>query len=295
MADKNDISSALYKAADRRTRQYGVRAGLLLALALFAAVGSALLLTRYMETRTAEARVPTSAVVVADKDLAVGTELRGDQLRVVAWPIASLPEGALTNPKDLEGKVVAVRLYKGEPILPPKLSGGDAGSLSALLPVGMRAAAVRVDDVVGVAGFIHPGDIVDVIATVRQEGSNSQTSSKIILQAIKVLAVGKELDHRSKGTDKVVPATVATLMVDAEESGRPGQDPPHPAQQFGHVARRDEGRHPQFAARGGFGRAARSAAQADAEGEPYAPPRRRQGSRCRASAEAQRSRRDHAW
>jgi pilus assembly protein CpaB len=84
----------------------------------------------------------------------------------------------------------------------------------------MRALAVRVDDVVGVAGFIHPGDSVDVIATLRSEGGNSATSSKVILQDIKVLAVGKELDHRSRGADKVVPATVATLMVDAEQSER---------------------------------------------------------------------------
>jgi pilus assembly protein CpaB len=219
MPDKNDLTAALYKAADHKTRQYGIRAGLFLVLALMAAVGSALLLTRYMEARTAEAHVPTRAVVVADKELPVGTELRVDQLRAIAWPMASLPEGSFANPKDLEGKVVSVRLYKGEPILPPKLSGGDVG-LSALLPAGMRAAAVRVDDVVGVAGFIHPSDIVDVIATVRQEGSGATTSSKIILQAIKVLAVGKELDHRPRGSDQVVPATVATLMVDADQSER---------------------------------------------------------------------------
>ena len=91
--------------------------------------------------------------------------------------------------------------------------------MSALLPPGMRAAAVRVDDVVGVAGFIHPGDTVDVIATMRHESGNS-TSAKVILQRIKVLAVGKELDQRSKSQDKVVQATVATLMVDAEESER---------------------------------------------------------------------------
>jgi pilus assembly protein CpaB len=83
----------------------------------------------------------------------------------------------------------------------------------------MRAAAVRVDDVVWVAGFLHPGDTVDVIATIRHEGTNN-TSSKVILQRIKVLAVGKELDQRSRSADKVVPATVATLMVDAEESER---------------------------------------------------------------------------
>ncbi|HET9553277.1 MAG TPA: Flp pilus assembly protein CpaB [Anaeromyxobacteraceae bacterium] len=89
-----------------------------------------------------------------------------------------------------------------------------------MLAPGMRAVAVRVDDVVGVAGFVHPGDSVDVIATIRLDGGNAVTSSKVILQNIKVLAVGKELDQRAKGPDKVVQATVATLQVDAPQSER---------------------------------------------------------------------------
>jgi len=83
----------------------------------------------------------------------------------------------------------------------------------------MRAAAVRVDDVVGVAGFVQPGDSVDVIATIRTEGGQFVTSSKVILQNVRVLAVGKELDTKARA-DKVVPATVATLMVDAAQSER---------------------------------------------------------------------------
>jgi pilus assembly protein CpaB len=221
MREKSDLNSALNKAADRKALRSGVRAALFFVVALVAAVGTALLLTRYMEARTAEARVPTDTVLVADMDLPVGTELRPEHLRPVAWPVASLPEGAFKDPKLLEGKVAAVRVYKGEVILATKLAGAENSSgLSALLPAGMRAVAVKVDDVVGVAGFIHPGDLVDVIATLRTEGSGPTTVSKVILQNIKVIAVGKELDNRSKAADKVVQATVATLMVDAEESER---------------------------------------------------------------------------
>jgi pilus assembly protein CpaB len=220
MREKADLASALHKAADRSTLRAGVRAALFFAVALVAAVGSALLLTRYMEARTAAVRVPTEAVVVADVDLPVGTELRAEHLRAIAWPIASRPEGAFQDPKEVEGKMLAVRVYKGEALLATKLAGNqrDAG-LSALLPPGMRAVAVKVDDVVGVAGFVHPGDSVDVIATLRPEAGASP-ASKIVLQNIKVLAVGKELDHRSKSQEKVVQATVATLMVDAEQSER---------------------------------------------------------------------------
>jgi pilus assembly protein CpaB len=221
MREKADLNSALNKAADRKATRSGIRAVVFFAVAAIAAVGTALLLTRYMEARTAEARVPTDTVLVAAMDLPVGTELRAEQLRAVAWPISSLPEGAFKDPKLLEGKVAAVRVYKGEVLLPSKLAGAENKSgLSALLPAGMRAAAVRVDDVVGVAGFIHPGDLVDVIATIRTDGSNATVFSKVILQNIKVIAVGGELDTPAKSADKVVRATVATLMVDAEQSER---------------------------------------------------------------------------
>lgn len=216
-----NLSSALYKAADRSSRRYGLRAALFLVIALVAAVGSAILLTRYTEARTEAARVPTVTVMVAATDLPVGTELRGEQLRPVDWPANSIPEGTFRDAKDLEGKMVSVRVYKGEPILPALLVGSEAGKgLSALLPAGLRAAAVRVDDIVGVAGFIHPGDSVDVIATMRTEGGGGVLASRVILQNIKVLAVGKDLDPQQSGGEKVVQATVATLLVTAGESER---------------------------------------------------------------------------
>jgi pilus assembly protein CpaB len=218
MPDKPDVASTLYKAA-HPARRSGVRLVSFLAVSLVAAIGSALLLTRYMDRRTAEAHVPTRPVVVAAMDLPVGAELRTENLAVADWPEASVPDGAFQEPKDLEGKVVAVRLYRREPLLAAKLAGAPNGGLSALLPPGMRAAAVRVDDVVGVAGFVQPGDSVDVIATIRQDGGQAITSSKVILQNVRVLAVGKELDTRAR-PDKVVPATVATLMVDASQSER---------------------------------------------------------------------------
>lgn len=218
MTEKSDTKTALRKATDHG-RHTGMRAAVFLAVALIAAVASALLLTRYMEVRTAASRIPTVKVVVADVALPVGTELRAENLRTIDWPEASRPEGTYPDPAPLLGKVVAARLVRFEPLLPAKLAGGTGGGLAALLPPGMRAVAVRVDDVVGVAGFLHPGDSVDVIATLRADGGTGVTSSRVILQNIRVLAVGKELDVRAKG-DKVVPATVATLMVEPDESER---------------------------------------------------------------------------
>ncbi len=217
--NKPDLATTLYKAAAPSAKRSGLRVLIFLGVSLVTALVSALLLTRYMDARTAQARVPTQKVVVASADLPVGAELRAENLMTIDWPAASVPEGAFQDVKELDGKVVAARVYRREPLLAAKLAGARNGGLSALVPAGMRAAAVRVDDVVGVAGFVQPGDSVDVIVTIRMEGGQAVTSSKVILQNVRVLAVGKELDTRSKA-EKVVQATVATLMVDAPQSER---------------------------------------------------------------------------
>jgi pilus assembly protein CpaB len=198
-----------------------LKALIYLSVAVVAALGTAVLLTRYMDTRIAAVRIPTEKVVVAVADLPIATTLRADVLTVVDWPIASRPDGTVADPAELEGKVVNVSIGKGEPILRSKLASGEGKSaLSTVLPSGMRAVSVRVDDVVGVAGFIHPGDHVDVIVTMSPQTGSAPPISKIILQNIKVLAVGKELESRTRDLQKPVPATVATLMVDSEQSER---------------------------------------------------------------------------
>ncbi len=211
-------------ASDQKARTAGAEKGRLRALIYFlaagvAAVGAAVLLTRYMDRRIAAVRIVTEKVVVAATDMSIATTLRPDLLRVVDWPLASKPDGAIKDPRELDGKVVNAALSKGEPVLLSKIASGDGKSaLSMILTAGMRAISVRVDDVVGVAGFIHPGDHVDVIATMSPQTSNAPPISKIILQNVKVLAVGKEMENRTSDPKKPVSATVATLMVDSEGS-----------------------------------------------------------------------------
>ncbi|HSB20129.1 MAG TPA: Flp pilus assembly protein CpaB, partial [Anaeromyxobacteraceae bacterium] len=198
--------------------RWAIRAAMFLSLALVAAGLAALVLTRWVNARMAAARVPTAQVVVAAVDLPVGTRVAREHLATIEWPLASRPDSAAADPAACEGKVVATRIFKGEPVLAEKLVSGKSGNgLAALLPEGARAVSVRVDDVVGVAGFIHPGDFVDVIVTMRPSESAGSFTSKIILQSIKVLAVGKEVDAAARG-DKVLPATVATLQVDSLEA-----------------------------------------------------------------------------
>jgi pilus assembly protein CpaB len=196
-----------------------VRAVVFLSVAVLAAVGAALLLTRYMDAKTAAMRVPTARVVVAAVDIPVASPIKPEWLTTVDWPAISRPDGSGEDPQQVVGKVAVVPLVKGEAVLVSKLaaSGGRSG-LAVLLPPGARGVAVRVDDVVGVAGFIHPGDRVDVIVTMDTRERDQGAASKIILQNVKVLAVGSDLEHRGKAVEKAVPVTVATLMVTPEES-----------------------------------------------------------------------------
>jgi pilus assembly protein CpaB len=213
-------SSGLRRAAASSGKRSGLRALVFLVFAGVAALGTALMLTRYLDARTAAVRVPTTNVVVAKLDIPLATALRLESLAVVEWPTASLPDRAVSDPSKLVGRVATTPILKGEAILEAKLASSEAGAgLAALLPAGMRAVAVRVDDVVGVAGFVHPGDHVDVIVTMKPtETGQAPPVSKIILQSIRVLAVGKDLSQGGRGDSKPVAATVATLMVDSEQS-----------------------------------------------------------------------------
>lgn len=213
-----DTSSA--GARDKHKRRNATWGLAFIVIALVAAGGAALLLTRYMDARVAAARVPTSEVVVAQVDIPVATPIKPEWLSVVAWPVTARPGGALSDPTSIVGQVALVPITRGEAVLPSKLAAAGARSgLATLLPGGMRAVAVRVDDVVGVAGFLHPSDRVDVIVTM-QPHHGALNTSKIVLQNIKVLAVGQHLELRGKEAEKANPVTVATLQVTGDESER---------------------------------------------------------------------------
>ncbi len=206
---------------ERRRRKVPLRGIVFLTIALAAALSAAVLLTRYMDARVAAARVPTTKIVVADVDIPVATPIKAEWLKAIDWPAAARPDGAVSDPAAIVSQVAVVPIGRGEPVLPTKLAaGGSARSgLATLVPEGMRAVAVKVDDVVGVAGFIHPGDRVDVLVTM-QPTQSSPFVSKVVLQNIKVLAVGKDIELRGKDAQEAHPVTVATLMVTSEESER---------------------------------------------------------------------------
>jgi pilus assembly protein CpaB len=205
---------------ERRRRKGAVMGVGLIVLALVAALGAATLLTRYMDARVSAARVPTEKVVVARLDIPVASPLKEEWLELVDWPAAARPAAAASDAAALVGRVAVVPISRGEPVLPSKLvASGARSGLATIVPSGARAVAVRVDDVVGVAGFLHPGDFVDVIATMKPKETEPY-ASKVVLQNVRVLAVGKDVEHRAGDGEKPASATVATLMVTPEESER---------------------------------------------------------------------------
>src|SRR6185503_6702467 len=138
-------------------------------------------------------------------------KIKIEDLKVIEWPAEHVPAGAVSDPKDLVGRVLISRVLAMQPLLPGMLAAKNAGSgLAALIPSNMRAIAVRVDDVVGVAGFIRADDRVDVLVTLRPTYQGSQSTTKAFLQNIKVLAVGQEVDNGDKSRLHATPATVAT-------------------------------------------------------------------------------------
>jgi pilus assembly protein CpaB len=200
----------------------GARAAIFWVIALVAGLAAAVLLKWYMDRSAAPPAPPLAKLVVAAVDLPVATTIRSEHIKEVEWPESAQPLGAIRDVRELVGRVVVAKVVKGEPILGSKVAARDAGrGLTALIPENLRAVAVRVDDVVGVAGFVHPEDRVDVLVTLRvrrQGGGEEQTVSKVFLQNVKVLAVGKELETSEGSRNKPVSATVATLLVTPEES-----------------------------------------------------------------------------
>lgn len=153
----------------------------------------------------------STAVVVAVKDLDPGALLTPDMLTQTAWPNGSMPAGAFTDLKKLETRVVAGSvIYKGEPLLEAKLAPeGSSGGLSSVIPNGMRAISIHANEIVGVAGYIRPGSLVDIMVNTKDK--NEKSISKIVLERILVLATAQD-DKRDQNKPKVVSAV--TLQVD---------------------------------------------------------------------------------
>jgi pilus assembly protein CpaB len=163
---------------------------------------------------------PTQPVVVAAADLPLGTELKKEDLTIVNFPVGAAPAGSFSKPNDVIGRGVISTIVKSEPVLPAKLASKEAGAgLPPVIPDGMRAVSVRVNDVIGVAGYVLPGTRVDVVCTESPSNQPQDATSKVILSNVQVLTAGTRMEQdQEKG--KPMQVTVVTLLVYPEQSER---------------------------------------------------------------------------
>jgi pilus assembly protein CpaB len=174
---------------------------------------------RYVQQTPVATAMPTRPVIVAATDIQIGAELKPEDVRIVEWPASSVPETAFNSADEVMGRGVIVPIVASEPILPAKLASKEAGAgLPPIIPPGMRALSVRVNDVVGVAGYVLPGTRVDVVATVNPTQQQTDVTSKVILTNVQVLASGTKIEQDEK--DKPMAVSVVTLLVDPSEAER---------------------------------------------------------------------------
>jgi len=164
--------------------------------------------------------MPTRQVVVAATDLDIGAEITRTDIKVIDWPANAVPAAAISDPKDVIGRGIVLPMIENEPVLPMKLASKEAGGgLPPAIPPGLRAVSVRVNEVIGVAGYVLPGTRVDVVATVSPTDQHTDMTSKVILTNVQVLAAGTKIE-RDVQNNKPIPVTVVTLLVDPEQSER---------------------------------------------------------------------------
>lgn len=185
----------------------------MLGVAALAGLLAVLLASRWLNQQSTAG---ISKVAVAASDISLGQRLTPELVQLVDWPSGSTPNGAFADLAKLDGRVLKTSLLRGEPILEAKLAPqGTQGGLSAVIGDGKRAITVRVNDVIGVAGFALPGNYVDIIVNTQRDthdqNARDKNISKIVLERILVLAVAQEVSR-----DETKPRVVNAVTLEVE-------------------------------------------------------------------------------
>ena len=205
------------------------------AVALFLGAFVSLFVYKNLQGRGSSSNEPGNDVIVAADDIQVGARIEEHDVRTVKYPASALPAGTYSARSKVMGRGVILPIAKGEFILPSKLAPENAGSgLPSLIPPGMRAVSVRVNEVVSVAGFVGPGTRVDILLTGTPNGS-SEPQTTTVLQNVAVIAAGQHLERNAAGD-----AQNAPVITSGFSRGRRTRDP-------GSVGRQDSTRPAQSA------------------------------------------------
>jgi pilus assembly protein CpaB len=158
-----------------------------------------------------------TSIVLAARSLPIGAVITEQDVKMVGWPGEAVPSGYIGSLKDAIGRGVITPVAENEPLLAAKVSTIDqGGGLPIIIKDGMRAMSVRVDEVIGVAGFVLPGTHVDVLLTLDKGDNRPQSLTRTILQNVQVLAAGQQVQRDKEGKPQTV--TVITLLVTLDDA-----------------------------------------------------------------------------
>ena len=185
---------------------------MLAAIVVFSAI-------RKRESEVQRAMAHTVEVVVAANDIALGARIEPAAVKLVRWARDSVPQGAYTDPQAVAGSFARNQFVANEPIVASKLFLGEktAGVMQLLIPAGMRAMSMPVDEVSDIAGFVAPHTRVDILVAVAGTGPGEASFSRIVLQNIEVLAVAQEIEHVKDQPEVVKVVTLLVTPTDAEK------------------------------------------------------------------------------
>jgi pilus assembly protein CpaB len=193
-----------------------------LTVAILVALLASMYVYRAFERATRVKPTVTETIVVAGRELQVGERLDSDNIRMISWPADEPLAGSFRRNGDCIGRAVISPMATNEPVLEANLAPREAGAgLPAAIPEGMRAVSVAVNDVVGVAGFVIPGTMVDVLTTGRLPGNgqgNDNNITRTILENVRVLAAGQKIEQDRDGKPEKVP--VVTLLVSPDDAAK---------------------------------------------------------------------------
>src|SRR5271165_5163256 len=168
-----------------------------------------------LQARAASANPLGEEVAVAANDLQVGTKVDDHDVKMIRFPVGVLPANCFRQKSKVVGRGVILPITRGEFILPDKLASENVYGLPSLIPPGMRAVSVRVNDTTSVSGFVTPGTRVDVLLTGNPQGSSEQQTTTV-LEDVAVLASGTKLERNSAG--EALAAPVITLLVSPDDA-----------------------------------------------------------------------------